>query len=149
MIIVLGADHKGFKLKEKIKVFLQTEGYSVIDKGAVSEEPVDYTDYAREVALTISQGHAQVGVLLCWTGIGMSIAANKFKGIRAFVASDTFSARLAKEHNDTNIICFGGGIIGEDLALDVLRTWLSSTFSGGRHLRRLNRIFDFEEGHYE
>ena len=146
MIIALGADHKGLKLKEKIKSYLQSEGYQVIDFGTHSDTLVDYVDYARAVALAVSRGEAEAGVLICWTGIGMSISSNKVKGIRSFVANDIFTARLSREHNNTNIICFGGGMIGEDYSLEILKVWLSSSFAYGRHEARLCKISDIEEG---
>ncbi|MBT9164258.1 MAG: putative sugar phosphate isomerase YwlF [candidate division WS2 bacterium] len=146
MIIALGADHKGLILKEKVKSSLQSEGHQVIDFGTHSDVSVDYSDYAREVALAVSRGEAEAGVLICWTGIGMAISSNKIKGVRSFVANDIFTARLSREHNNTNIICFGGGMIGEDYALEILKVWLSSSFVGGRHRVRLGKISDIEEG---
>lgn len=145
MIIALGADHKGLKLKEKIKSYLQSEGHQVIDFGTHSDTIVDYVDYARAVALAVSRGETEAGVLVCWTGIGMSISSNKVKGIRSFVANDIFTARLSKEHNNTNIICFGGGMIGKDYALEIIKTWLSSSFTYGRHEVRLRKISKIEE----
>ncbi len=149
MKIALGSDHRGVYLKERIKAFLEGEGCDVTDYGTNTDETVDYIDFALTVARAVGNGDADRGVLICWTGIGMCITANKVKNIRAFVAYEPFTARLSKEHNDTNIICFGGGVIGPDLALITLREWLQSSYSGGRHEVRLSKIKTIEEENFK
>ncbi|BBB33103.1 ribose 5-phosphate isomerase B [Thermotomaculum hydrothermale] len=144
MKIAIGSDHGGFKLKEVIKNYLIDKGYQVDDLGCYSEESVDYPDFAEKVAKAVAGGDFNLGVLMCGTGIGISIAANKVKGIRAALCHDGLTARLAKQHNNANIICMGGRTTGVETAKDIIDNFLSSEFEGGRHLRRINKIKDME-----
>ncbi len=144
MKIAIGSDHGGFKLKEIIKEYLINKGYSVSDLGCYSEDSVDYPDYAEKVARAVANGEYDLGVLMCGTGIGISIAANKVKGIRAALCHDGLTARLAKQHNNANIICIGGRTTGIETAKDIIDNFLESEFEGGRHLRRINKIKDIE-----
>lgn len=138
--IIIGSDHAGVNLKSKIKLYLLELGYDVFDFGVNSQEPVDYPYIAKDVANKVATGEYNKGILICGTGIGMSITANKIKGIRAVVCSDTTSAKLSRQHNDTNILCFGERIIGEYLAKDICKIWLETEFMKDRHLRRVNLI---------
>ncbi|MEF3244973.1 MAG: ribose 5-phosphate isomerase B [Caldisericaceae bacterium] len=144
MKIAIGSDHAGFRLKEIVKNFLLTEGFEVEDVGTFTEESVDYPDYAFKVASLVSSGEYPFGILICGTGIGMSISANKVKGIRAALCNDLFTARFSREHNDANILCMGGRVVGEEVAKEIVKTFLSSTFQGGRHKRRVDKISDYE-----
>lgn len=144
MKIAIGSDHGGFKLKEVIKEYLIKKGYEVSDLGCYSEESVDYPDYAERVAKAVANGEYDLGVLMCGTGIGISIAANKVKGIRAALCHDGLTARLATQHNNANIICMGGRTTGIETAKDIIDNFLESEFEGGRHLRRINKIKDIE-----
>lgn len=138
--IAVGADHAGHWLKEEVVRFLEASGYPVEDMGAHGEESVDYPDYAVQVARAVATGQADLGILICGTGIGMSITANKVRGIRAAVATDGYMARMAREHNDANILCLGGRVLGAGSALEVVQVFLQSGFAGGRHARRLSKI---------
>ncbi len=138
--IVIGADHAGYSLKQEIVQFLLMSGYQVEDKGTHSEDSVDYPDYALQVARAVAGGEADLGILICGTGIGMSIAANKVRGVRAALATDCYMARMAREHNDANILCLGGRVLGVGSALDIVQTFLESRFIGERHTRRVSKI---------
>ena len=138
--IALGADHAGFHVKETIRKFLEEAGYTVDDLGTWSEESVDYPDYARKVADRVAKGQDQLGILTCGTGIGMAITANKVEGIRAALAHDIATARMAREHNDANVLALGGRVVDEAAALEIVRTFLSTPFAGGRHQRRVDKI---------
>jgi ribose 5-phosphate isomerase B len=140
MKIVIGSDHAGFAMKERIKKFLEEKGIVVEDAGTGDEQSVDYTDYAKKVARQVSDGTSERGVLICGTGIGMSIAANRFKGVRAALANDLFSAIMSRRHNDANILVLGGRLIGDALAIQLVETWLDTPFEGGRHQRRLEKM---------
>lgn len=135
--IAIGADHGGFNLKNKILKFLQEEGYEVKDFGTFSAESVDYPVIAKNVCKEIQEGTFKRGILICGTGLGMSIAANKRKGIRAICCSDTTSAKYSRLHNDANILCFGERIVGEELAKDIAKIWLKTDFEQGRHKKRV------------
>lgn len=135
--IIIGSDHAGFFLKQKISDYLKAEGYNVTDEGCFSPEAIDYPVIAKSVANRVASKEFEKGILICGTGIGMSIAANKINGIRAVVCSDTTSARFSREHNDTNILCFGERIIGEYLAKDICNIWLNTEFKKDRHLKRV------------
>ncbi|MDD2585150.1 MAG: ribose 5-phosphate isomerase B [Syntrophomonadaceae bacterium] len=148
MKIAIGSDHAGFKLKCEITRDLQNDGYDVIDCGTYSEESVDYPDFAEKVAEQVLQNDAR-GVLICGTGIGISIAANKIPGIRAALCQNSYVARLAREHNDANIVAVGARITGPGLAVEIIRTFLNSEFEGGRHLKRLKKIINIENKHQE
>ncbi len=138
--IIIGSDHAGFDLKEKIKIYINDLGYEIEDIGTYSKETCDYPLIAKKGAVLISEGEARKAVLICGTGIGMSIAANKFKGIRAVVCSDTTSAKFSRQHNNSNVLCFGQRIVGEYLAKDICKIWLETEFEAQRHQERLNLI---------
>ncbi len=147
MRIALGCDHGGFELKEYVKAYLETRAdVEVVDLGTFSPEPVDYPEYAARVAHAILNGEAERGILLCGTGIGISISANKFKGIRAALCHDAYTARLSRLHNDANILAMGGRTTGKEVAVDMVNIWLETPFEGGRHQRRLNKIRAIELG---
>lgn len=143
--IALACDHGGFVLKEEIRLFLQEQNYQFKDFGVYSEASVDYPDLALPVAQAIRAGEFDQGILLCGTGIGISIAANKVPGIRAALCGDTFSARASREHNDANILVLGGRVLGPGLAREIVQVWLEAEFTGGRHARRLDKIKAIEE----
>jgi ribose 5-phosphate isomerase B len=145
MVIALGADHAGFRLKEHLRAWLGDEGYTVVDTGTHDEQSVDYPDYAIAVGDAVVGGRAERGVLVCGTGIGISIAANKIPGVRAAVCADAYSARLSRAHNDSNILALGARILAPDAAVRVLETWLAAPFEGGRHQRRLDKVTALEE----
>ncbi|MDD9300855.1 MAG: ribose 5-phosphate isomerase B [Desulfobacter sp.] len=136
-IIIIGSDHAAFGLKEKIKDLLFNLGYGVEDAGTFSEESVNYADFGKKVARSVSTGEFARGILLCGTGLGMSIQANRFKGVRAALCSDIFSARMSRLHNDSNILVMGGRVVGDILAFELVKEWLSTEFEGGRHLDRI------------
>ena len=141
MKIALGADHAGFELKEKIKEYLLKKGgIEIVDKGTNSKESVDYPKYGHLVAKSIVEKKVDFGILVCGTGIGISIAANKIKGIRAANCTNTTMARLARQHNDANILALGARIVGDVLALDIVDEFLSASFEGGRHQKRVDQI---------
>ena len=142
--IAVGSDHAGFRLKEEILKRLQEDIYDFRDFGTFSEESVDYPDIALEVAKAVQSGEYDRGILICGTGIGIGIAANKMQGIRAALCHDTFSARASREHNDANILTMGERIVGPGLAEDIVGIWLKTGFAGGRHERRVQKITDFE-----
>lgn len=143
-MIAVGSDHGGYELKEKLLKFLQKNGYEVEDFGTFSSESVDYPDIAQKVADAVAGGAAQCGILVCGTGIGVSIAANKVHGIRAAHCTDPYSARMAKEHNNANILTLGGRITGEELAYEIVRAYLQAEFQGGRHSRRVEKVMALE-----
>ena len=138
--IIIASDHAGFDLKCKILNYLTKEGYDIFDNGTYSNEAVDYPIIAKDTAKKVASGQYQKGILICGSGIGMSIAANKISGIRAVVCSDTTSARFSRLHNNANILCFGERIIGEYLAKDICDIWLKTDFEAERHLKRVNLI---------
>ena len=140
MKIALGADHGGFALKEIVKKHLEDKGFEVLDKGCYSAESVDYPVYAKAVANSILNKEADYGILICGTGIGISIAANRFKGIRAALCSNTTMAKLTREHNDANILALGARMTGDILALEIVDEFLKTEFLGGRHLTRIQAI---------
>ena len=142
--VAIGADHGGFRLKEEIGRLLTEKGYEYKDFGTYSEDSVDYPDISLEVAKAVQDGSFDRGILICGTGIGIGIAANKISGIRAALCHDTFSARASREHNDANILTMGERVIGPGLARDVATVWLESEFAGGRHARRVQKISELE-----
>lgn len=145
MKIALGADHGGFGLKEEIKRHLEEKGdYELEDLGTFDEASVDYPDYGAAVARQVASGQAERGILVCGTGIGISIAANKIKGIRAALCSDVFSAKMSRRHNDANILALGQRVIGPGLALEIVDAWLAEKFEGGRHQRRVDKLMALE-----
>ena len=143
--VALGADHAGWELKEALKAWLIDQGHQVLDFGTHSPDPVDYPDYAAQVAEAVAVGKVDRGVLLCGTGIGMAITANKVPGVRAAVCGDTFTARISREHNDVNVLCLGARLTGRDLAREILQIWLDSTFAGDRHARRVGKVTAMEQ----
>ncbi|MBE3554270.1 MAG: ribose 5-phosphate isomerase B [Thermicanus sp.] len=146
MRIAIAADHGGYELKELIKKMIVEElGMEVEDFGCQGLESVDYPDYALPVAEKVAAGEFDRGILICGTGIGMSIAANKVKGIRAALVHDLYSAKVTREHNDSNVLTMGGRIIGPEIAREITKIWLTSEFTGGRHTRRLDKIAAMEE----
>lgn len=144
--IIVGADHGGFELKDHIKAHLQSKGYEVIDVGTSSQESCDYPLFAHRLCQKIQVGEASLGILVCGTGIGMSIAANKHDGIRAACCSDTFSARLTRMHNDANVLCIGARVVGAGLALDLVDNFTEAEFEGDRHVRRVSMLEMIENG---
>jgi ribose 5-phosphate isomerase B len=140
MDIGLACDHGGFELKEELKAFLKSSGLEAIDFGSFDETSVDYPDFGILLAQKVSKGELERGILICGTGIGMSIVANKFPGVRAALVNDLYSARCSREHNDSNILVIGGRVVGKELAKEIARVWLNTSFSGGRHKRRLEKI---------
>jgi ribose 5-phosphate isomerase B len=135
-----GSDHAGFPLKELLREHLEKSEHAVIDLGTHDETPVDYPDYGAAVGRTVVAGEADLGVCVCGTGIGISIAANKIPGVRAAVVHDVSSARLAKHHNNANVVCFGARLLGDVVATDALDAFIDSTFDGGRHETRIEKI---------
>lgn len=144
MKILMGSDHGGFDLKEDLRAFLTELGYEVEDYGVHNTQSSDYPDIAFQVAQDVAKDPEKKGILICGTGIGMSIAANKVKGVRASLCHDTFSARCAREDNDANILTLGGRVLGKGLAREITRVWLETSFTGGRHARRLGKIENYE-----
>ncbi len=146
MRIAIGSDHAGFPLKERIKNFLIEKGHEVIDFGTTSRDSTHYPLFAKEVSLAVQRGEAERGILVCGTGIGMSITANKFKGVRAALCFNEYMARMSRLHNDANVLCLGDRVLGEELALSIVEVWLETPFEGGRHTKRLELIKEIESG---
>ncbi|MDO5707644.1 MAG: ribose 5-phosphate isomerase B [Andreesenia angusta] len=145
MKIGIGSDHGGYELKEKLKKYLDSRGIEIIDYGTNSNESVDYPDFGKAVAEGVMAEECERGIVICGTGIGISIAANKVKGIRCALCSDTYSAKMAREHNDSNMLALGARVIGEGLAISILDSWLDSEFAGDRHIKRVEKIMKIEE----
>ena len=146
MKIAIAADHGGYKLKEEIKPYIESLGHTVTDFGTYSEDSVDYPDYAAPCARAVVSGEMDRGIVICGTGIGISIAANKIKGVRCGLCTDPVMARLTREHNDTNMMAIGAGVVGENLALEIMHTWLKTPFSGeARHQRRIDKVMALEK----
>ncbi len=146
MKVAIGSDHRGYDAKQQIKSIVTQAGHECVDFGTDGSHPVDYPDLAYIVAKAVSDGQADRAILICATGLGMSIAANKVKGIRAALCHDELSARISRDHNDTNILCLSGDQIGEVLLRKIVEAWLTTEFSGGRHQRRVSKIRAIEEG---
>ena len=144
--IILGADHGGYELKNIVKAHLLSLGYEVTDVGTDSAQSCDYPVFASRLCKKIQSGDAELGILVCGTGIGMSMAANKHRGIRAACCSDTFSARLTRLHNDANVLCIGARVVGAGLAIDLVEAFINAEFEGDRHIKRLSLIEDIENG---
>ena len=142
--IIIGCDHAAYPLKEKIKIHLIHKGIDVVDVGTDSEKSVDYSDFGAKVASQVSSGKFDRGILLCGTGLGMSMVANKFPHVRAALCNDLFSAIMSRRHNDANILVMGGRVIGEALAGEIVNAWLTTPFEGGRHQERLDNFESFE-----
>lgn len=145
MKIAVGSDHGGVELKEEIKKFLKEEGYEFKDFGTNSTESCDYPDYALPVAESVAAKEYDLGILVCGTGIGIGIAANKVPGIRAALCSDTFSAHATREHNNANILTLGQRVVGPGLAIDIVKTFLNTEFEGERHQKRIDKISEIEK----
>ncbi|MDQ0113572.1 ribose 5-phosphate isomerase B [Paenibacillus harenae] len=146
MKIAIGADHAGYVLKDVVVPFIESLGHEIVDVGCDCSQSVDYPDYALPVCDLVASGEADRGILICGTGIGMSIAANKVKGIRCALVHDLFSAKATREHNDTNVLAMGERIIGPGVAQEIIRIWLETPFSHGeRHLGRLNKVAQIEQ----
>ena len=144
MNIVTGSDHAGFDLKRDLVSYLEEQGHTVVDAGTTIKERCDYPDYAAAVAGAVSSGEADWGLLVCGTGIGMAMSANKVSGIRAAVVSDAFSARATRLHNDANVLCLGERVVGAGLAREILSAWLSAEYEGGRHQARIDKMMALE-----
>lgn len=140
MKLIIGSDHAGFELKEYLIAFLRTRNIEVVDWGVANEAPADYPDIGQAVAEKISRQEFARGILICGTGIGMSIVANRFPGVRAALCHDLYTARLSREHNDANLLVLGGRLLGKGLAQEILQVWLESEFQGGHHQRRIAKI---------
>lgn len=146
MKVSIGCDHGALALKNKMVAHLVAKGYDVKDCGTYTGDSCDYPDFAAAAAKSVASGECEKGIVLCTTGIGVSIAANKIKGIRCALLSDVMSARLTREHNDTNMMALGAGVVGEMLALEILDTWLETEFSGNeRHQRRIDKVMALEK----
>jgi ribose 5-phosphate isomerase B len=144
MKIAMGADHAGYELKDKIRQHLEKKGFQVEDEGTRSGESVDYPDYARLVARDVSRGRADLGILVCGSGIGMAMAANKVAGVRAANVTSEYEAQMSREHNNANVLALGARILKEDEALRIVDKWLATSFAGGRHERRVEKIAAME-----
>lgn len=144
MKIVIGADHGGYQAKAAVLEYLLAQGYEVEDFGTYSEESCDYPDIAHKLAKAVARGEFSLGILICGTGIGMSLAANKVAGVRAALCQDTYSARMARAHNDSNVLCLGARVLGVGLMLDIVDTYLQGSFIGGRHAVRVGKIEQVE-----
>ena len=143
-MIALACDHGAYALKEEVKKFLDKKGLTYKDFGTNSLDSCDYPDFAGPAALAVASGECDRGIVLCTTGIGVSITANKVKGIRCALLSDVMSARLTRQHNDTNMMAIGAGVVGQMLALEIIDTWLGTEFEGGRHQRRVEKLMSYE-----
>lgn len=144
MKIAIASDHGGNQLRKEIMQLLSEQGIEYTDFGPETDESVDYPDYASVVCTEVINGNAERGILICGTGIGMSIAANKMNGIRCALVHDVFSAKATREHNDTNVLAMGERVIGAGLAREIVATWIATEFEGGRHERRINKVMDLE-----
>ncbi len=144
-MIIIGSDHGGLALKTALNSYLNSRDFEVIDAGTTGAESVDYPDFGQKVAETVIAGEAELGILICGTGIGMSIAANKIPGIRAALVTDAFMARMAKEHNNANVLVLGGRVLDEQKACELVGAWLDASFEGGRHQTRLDKITALEK----
>lgn len=144
-MIGIGCDHGGYELKEHIKKVLLEKGIEIKDFGVHDTSSVDYPDIAKPLCESVVKGECECGILVCGTGIGMSIAANKIKGIRAAHVTDSYSARMTKEHNNANVICIGGRITGVEIATDIVNAYLNAEFAGGRHQNRIDKITALEK----
>jgi len=144
-MIIIGSDHGGLTLKTALNSYLKRRGLEVTDAGTNGDASVDYPDFGQKVAEAVIAGEAELGILICGTGIGMSISANKIPGIRAALVTDVFMARMAREHNNANVLVLGGRVLDEQKACDLVGAWLDATFEGGRHQARLDKITALEK----
>ncbi len=142
MKIAIGADHGGFQMKELIGELIDQLGHSIEDVGCSTADSVDYPEYAKHVCELVHTNECDAGILICGTGIGMSMAANRYRRIRAAVCNEEFSARLSREHNNSNVLCLGARVIGSGIAKEIVKVWLSTDFTGGRHQRRVDQFSD-------
>ncbi len=149
MKIAIGCDHAGYQYKEIVKKHLEEKGFQVIDKGAYSDERVDYPVYGEAVGNAVASGEADRGIVICGTGIGISIAANKVKGVRAALCTNEYMARMARKHNDANILAFGARVLGIDVVLGIVDEFFSTDFEGGRHEKRVNLIKEIEDKNFK
>lgn len=145
--IAIGSDHAAYKFKEELKIYLQESGYSIKDYGTYSEERADYPDFGIAVGEAVAAGECEMGIVFCGTGVGISISANKVKGIRAVVCSEPYSAKLAKQHNNANVLAIGARVVGIELAKMIIDEWINAKFEGGRHADRVKKISDYEDLH--
>jgi len=145
MKIAIGCDHAGFELKEDLKAYLRERGIEALDFGTLDGAPVDYPEIGMIVAEKVSTGAVPRGILICGTGIGMSMVANRFRGVRATLCHDLYTARMSREHNDSNVLVLGGRLLGKGIAREILSIWLDTEFLGGNHRRRLDQIARLEE----
>lgn len=149
MRISVASDHRGFQIKEQIVELLRSKGHTVDDAGTCGPESVDYPDFAAIVARKISAAEADRGILICGTGIGMAIAANKFKGVRAAPCTDEVTAEISRRHNDLNVLCLSADLVSARTAERMIETWINTEFEGGRHLRRIEKIGELEQAQRE
>lgn len=140
----IACDHAGFELKESLKSSLKEDGIELLDLGPQNSDSVDYPDYGIKLAKAVSEDSGMNGIVICGTGIGMSIVVNRFPGIRGTLCNDVYTAKLCREHNDSNILILGGRVVGKGLALEIVKTWLSTPFEGGRHQKRLDKIKEID-----
>lgn len=146
MKLAIGSDHAGFDAKEKLRDLLVKEGHDLLDAGTFNTDSCNYPEFAQKVAAAVCNDEVMMGILICGTGLGMSMAANKFKGIRAALCHNPETARLSREHNDANILCLGARVLDGEVLAETTKAWLSTPFEGGRHASRLDMIRKFEEG---
>ena len=144
MKIALGCDHGGLELKEKVKAHLEQRGFETLDCGTYTPDSCDYPDFGAAAARKVASGECERGIVICTTGIGISIAANKVKGVRCALLSDLMSAQMTRQHNDTNMMALGAAVVGPMLALQIVDTWLDTEFEGGRHQRRVDKLSALE-----
>jgi ribose 5-phosphate isomerase B len=144
MNIVIGSDHRGVEIKRRLLALIRSMGHEVLDVGTEGAESVDYPDFAYEVAKRVGKGEMERGLLICGTGIGMSISANKVRGVRAAVCQDVLTAEMSRRHNDANVLCLSADLLGEDQMMQMIRIWLETPFEGGRHARRIEKIAKIE-----
>jgi ribose 5-phosphate isomerase B len=147
MKIAIGSDHAGYELKEYVKNLLKEWGYELTDEGTDAPKSVDYPDFGFKVAKLVSDGTTERGILVCGTGVGMSVVANKVKGVRAVLAQDLYTAMQSRRHLDSNILVLGGRVIGKGLAEEIVKVWLDTAFEGGRHEERIGKIKEWEDKH--
>lgn len=144
MKISIGCDHGGYALKEHIKAYLEEKGHELLDCGTYSTESCDYPDFGRAAAQAVADGKCERGIVICTTGIGISIAANKVKGVRCALCTETWTAEMTRRHNNSNVLAMGAGVVGPNLAKEIVKTFLATDFEGGRHQRRVDKMMEIE-----